>query len=169
MKYYTLAARSVKENFRAAALKTAFVRLFARSAHDVSWDGKEARHMVAPLTRDFARTAPMNEPLPCAVTLDHGPRLAARATSWHFVRSPSSFSTKISISGIVERAPPGNIGKPEKNHTLRDARRNGCERNRLLIVGHLSRSMATTNDAERARAPQTMTDPTTSTSRRGAP
>jgi len=64
---------------------------------------------------------------------------------------------------------PENIRKPEKNRTLRDALGNGSERNRRPIVGHRFRSMATTNDAGRARAPQTMTDPTASMLRRRPP
>jgi hypothetical protein len=65
-----------------------------------------SRHVVAPITRNFVRAAPMNGPPPSAATLDHGSHLQARATSWHLVRSPSSSSTKISIGGLAERAPP---------------------------------------------------------------
>jgi hypothetical protein len=169
MKYYTLAAHSVKENFRAAASKTVFACFLRGRRLMFRGRVKGSRHVLALITRNFVRASPMNDPPPYTATLDHGSRLPARATSWHNVGFPSSFSTKIFVSGLAERAPPRNIGKPEKNCTLRDVLGNGSERNHLPIVGHPFRSMATTNDAGRARAPQTMTDPTTSMLRRRPP
>ena len=75
---------------------------------------KGARHVVAPITRNVMRTAPMNEPPPYTATLDRGSRLQSRATSWHLVRSPSSSSTKISIGGSAEEAAPRKHRKPRE-------------------------------------------------------
>ena len=168
MKSYTLAARSVKENFRTAASKTAFACLFARSAHDVS----RARKGVAPHSGTDHAGLREDRADERAAAVHGDARSLFPPSSERHVVALRSYPVGLFDENIHQRlsgmCSPENIRKPEKNRTLRDALGNGSERNRLPIVGHPPRSMATTNGAGRARAPQTMTDPSASRSRRGA-